>query len=447
MPESIIITKPQVQRVGDRVTVNADYLRDDGAGQMMLLHRASFRFEWRGPFSLAGGEAFVTLGLLPAMKLGLPMFSEAPVAPGFLDRMKCLMEIIMAWFGDGLTRVELSASAERPIETGKRGVAAFFSCGVDSFHTVDKRRSELTHLLFIDGFDVDLHQVEHRLLARANAQEAAGEMGLPLVIIETDARLFLDRYVGWKISGGTVVGAVAQLFVSVIDQAILAASHLWQENHQNSDAYMFASQFNLADLDFCLDGLNLCRAGKIADLGDCAPFFRHLRVCWEMPLDRLNCGSCEKCLRTIVSMNAVGLISKCESLPSFVDWQKVASVEIRLTSVLRMWDEIRRITVEPKARAMLDDLVFKFEANQWSLRLWELGKEMAQEKGWSVLGRKLGKSMLGATWRHDRIWYLKKCHQHLGQLRERLFAIADRRSAKESGGDKSKSQPISSTRP
>jgi hypothetical protein len=146
-------------------------------------------------------------------------------------------------------------------------------------------------------------------------------------------------------------------------------------------------------------------------------------------------------------MNAVGLISKCESLPSFVDWQKVASVEIRLTSVLRMWDEIRRITVEPKARAMLDDLVFKFEANQWSLRLWELGKEMAQEKSWSVLGRKLGKSMLGATWRHDRIWYLKKCHQHLGQLRERLFAIADRRSAKESGGDKSKSQPISSTRP
>lgn len=428
MPGKIVITAPLIRQTGRHVIVSADYLRDEGSGRSILLHRASFRFEWTKPFQLPGGEAFVTLGLVPAMRLGLPVFSEAPVAPGFAAQLERLQDIMTVWFGGGLKTVGFTAPV-RPLVTARdRGTAAFFSGGVDSFHTAKTRRQELTHLLFIDGFDIDLHQATHRIMARSHAEQAASELGLPLVIVETDARFFLDKYENWHNAGGTVAGAISQLFAAEFGRVHFGSSHVWRIDYRSSASFLLVNQFGLADQEFSVDAMGVSRQLKVAGLAECPSALRHLRVCWEMPADRLNCGRCEKCLRTMVALNACGLLGACRTLPPTIDWQQVSEMEITKDYILRMWNAVRSATTEPEARSVLDTMLRRAEANVAAQRLWKAGKDLAEVPGWPVLARKLGKPLLATAWQRDRAWYLKKCRQHLKSLRESLFAAAARRA-------------------
>ena len=49
-----------------------------------------------------------------------------------------------------------------------------------------------------------------------------------------------------------------------------------------------------------------------------------LRVCWQNEPGTLNCGRCDKCLRTMVGLAAVGLLDEIESLPSEIDLAAVS---------------------------------------------------------------------------------------------------------------------------
>jgi hypothetical protein len=49
-----------------------------------------------------------------------------------------------------------------------------------------------------------------------------------------------------------------------------------------------------------------------------------LRVCWRNPKGAYNCGRCEKCLRTMISLHAAGAAGRCRTLPGQPDPRDVA---------------------------------------------------------------------------------------------------------------------------
>ena len=57
-----------------------------------------------------------------------------------------------------------------------------------------------------------------------------------------------------------------------------------------------------------------------------------LRVCWWNPGGAYNCGRCEKCLMTMVSLRAVGSLERCETLPQHVEPWRVARLPISTPS-------------------------------------------------------------------------------------------------------------------
>jgi len=44
-----------------------------------------------------------------------------------------------------------------------------------------------------------------------------------------------------------------------------------------------------------------------------------LRVCWENRGGRYNCGTCEKCLRTMAELYLAGALERCRTLPDRID--------------------------------------------------------------------------------------------------------------------------------
>jgi hypothetical protein len=423
MPAFIrIISHPPVIRDG-HVTCSADYLVEDDTGASSLLHRVAFRFQWQGAFTPSGGEAFVTVGLLPAMKLGLPLVSDAPVAPGFKETFSRLQDIILAWFpGNPFSKIGLTAPERPPLSDAGRGVAALFSGGVDSFHTAHRRSAELDRLIYIEGFDTDLHHTEYRALVRRHLTAAAQELGTPMTLVETDARLFLDKYAKWGIAATTVSGAVLQLFSPCFKKVYAPSSHRWEVLHKLADGYLLTRQYSLRDQELVVDSMDMNRQGKVAALASCPAAFKHLRVCWGMPPGRLNCGTCEKCLRTMVALQSVGLLAGCDSLPKELDWDTIAALELGDDRHLRLWEMTRRATTDPTLYARQDGVMTRARTTRAALWLWEAGKHLTQAASWPALAKTLGKPLLLTQWRSDPQWLLKKCRHLSVELRKDLWA-------------------------
>jgi len=54
----------------------------------------------------------------------------------------------------------------------------------------------------------------------------------------------------------------------------------------------------------------------------------NLRVCWENRFGRYNCGVCEKCIRTMLNLEAAGMIEKCKSFKRRLSYSDVENLPI-----------------------------------------------------------------------------------------------------------------------
>ena len=178
----------------------------------------------------AGAEAAAVATLLPALAVGEPLRIEAPIAPAVLDGMEEAQAILCAWARAGAWPEALPFShpidlVAEPAQTahsrGGRGVAAFFSGGVDSLATV-LRHPEITHLVHVEGFDVPLEQVDVAATVRDRITIAAGELGKELVLIETNVRELSDPYLPWVTYYGAALGTIALLLSDQMSRVLIA---------------------------------------------------------------------------------------------------------------------------------------------------------------------------------------------------------------------------------
>jgi hypothetical protein len=64
--------------------------------------------------------------------------------------------------------------------------------------------------------------------------------------------------------------------------------------------------WGMPSVEFVYDGGNYDRIGKISRIARSRECHERLRVCWRNEPGLMNCGKCEKCLRTIITFLAVG---------------------------------------------------------------------------------------------------------------------------------------------
>src|SRR5215207_4939378 len=90
----------------------------------------------RSPAAATDADLLVPLALLPAMAAGGQLRVEDPVSPRLAGAVPRLTDVLSAFdrygWGLGLRPVTLDASLAAPVPTSGRGVACFFSGGVDS---------------------------------------------------------------------------------------------------------------------------------------------------------------------------------------------------------------------------------------------------------------------------------------------------------------------------
>lgn len=274
-------------------------------------------------------DAVVPIGLFAAMAHRLPFVVENPVDESLAEEAGLLMDLASEWWAGDLAPVPLhlpvrTASPSRP----DRGKAAFFTGGIDSWFTLSAHRHEISHLLYVHGFDVPGQTPDERARVGQRVREAAAAWGFALHEIHTDHRESGEELVGnFKFSHGAMLGAVALMLAGSFDTVFVASSNRYSQMFSHGSTWMLDPFWSTADVRIRYDGAGKWRSQKAFDFATRFPeLLPHLIVCWDGYLQGKNCGRCEKCLRTMMVLHFAGIDDLSPAFQHPLDPEAVAAI-------------------------------------------------------------------------------------------------------------------------
>jgi hypothetical protein len=305
----------------------------------------------------AVSDALLAAALLPAMCEGGTLQLPGPLSPRLLDATSAIQEVLLTWdrldWRSGLRPVHVEAGSMLPEPASGDGVGCFFTAGVDSFYSALRHRDEITHLVFVHGFDVPLTKtnLRHRVAAAVNA--AGAEMGKEVIEVEADVRSFSDPIVDWTRYHGSLLACVGHLLTPYLRKIFVPASDTYATLSPFGSHPLLDELWASERLMFAHDGCEATRADKVAFLSDHQLALRWLRVCPKNPNNTYNCGKCHKCLRTMAVLRMEGLLDRCETLGSDIDLKAFARLGPPSSGSRLLWEGYhRRIRYENNDRAL-----------------------------------------------------------------------------------------------
>jgi hypothetical protein len=270
---------------------------------------------FRLPISVAAnkGDAFLAATLLPAMKQTGTLRIEGHVSLDILKNIPKIQQIFHRW-DPTLEYIPVETSpCENSAPTNGGRIGCFFSGGIDSFYTLLKHTPEITDLIFVHGFDIPLSNTPLRGKVSESLRAIAKGLEKSLIEIETNLREFSDCYVSWNFVHGAALASVGLMLSPLFSRIYIAASCSYADLFPWGSHPLVDPLWSTGATEIVHDGCEATRVEKAAYIASNELAIKHLRVCWENPEGAYNCGRCEKCIRTMAILRAVGVTSS----PSF----------------------------------------------------------------------------------------------------------------------------------
>ncbi len=338
----------------------------------------------RGPLSTTS-DHLIPLSLLTTMVTGDSLRVRGSVSPLLMSNLPQIQTLLRAFTSihkQDLPEIEVQADEVRAQDWPEgRGVACFFSGGVDSMYSAIRFRDKLDALVFIHGFDMDVRDDEWRRTSAERVQRSAAEIGLPLIEIVTNMSRFMGRASSWTIADGPALATVALLLRPMFRQMHFAAS--------NSYSRLFAAGVHpMLDPLWSTEGFQVVHSGgdverwqKIQYLANNEIAQKHLRICFERASAPYNCGECAKCLTTMVTLAALGVLDKFQVFAKPLNLEAVANIDAaNWASRLRIEDTLA-ILDGPDGRPFPELRQALIQSLERRIALLSIGRTQETSKG------------------------------------------------------------------
>lgn len=322
---------------GDRVELCSRIRSKDGEHRLMIDVPAEFAV---APEDVSYA---VPTSILPAAIAGEDLEIDGEVSPLLLKSASMAAAIYSTW-DPGLRPPRIEARSGSASRLGRRGVATFFSRGVDSMYEAalgDRVPRPLTHAIYIDGIE-PRHSKPVRTAELELARQAASLLDLEFVAVHTNVReLTNDRRDWGDVCGAALAGiglAMASGFERVVIPSTRGARYLGPYgSHPSLDERFSTEATTIEHGDVAVE-----RFGKVLaiarDRPDLLPL---LKVCFVE--DRPdNCGQCAKCLITMSALQAAGALQLATGFPPAIDLNAVRSTRPDSLWYLLSWIDVAR---------------------------------------------------------------------------------------------------------
>ncbi|HWC65481.1 MAG TPA: hypothetical protein VG777_05315 [Thermoanaerobaculia bacterium] len=287
------------------------------------------------PFPLSPDpNAFLLAGLIPAFRHGeRRVLVDGRICPRLRDGLIAVMKALRGFYGldRRLPFIEATGGFEPVVPAEPRSTATLCSGGVDSLFSLRKNRRDfpsghpysVRHGILVFGHDYVLNQTspwsaEFLRDVRAAMDRVTEDAGVHLIPMAFNLRELdddLDFYTQ-EFCGPALAGAAHTLAKGI--GTLLAPSSYEMgrlvpcSNHPLLDPNLSSSSLSLVH-----DGAAFSRLEKLRLVSEWPVGLANLRVCGQgpPPATRLNCGFCEKCLRTRVGLLILGRLHEATSFP------------------------------------------------------------------------------------------------------------------------------------
>ena len=251
----------------------------------------------------ASSHGLAALFLLPALKTGAVLCMDGEVEDSAKKRFYQIASIANRWWGFlAKPRLRFHGKIDETVSTAGR-TALCFSCGADSFFSLYQNLNDIDDLVIVRGYDVPLDDDVRFEALRVNALAVADALGKRLIVIETNLRehSFFAK-VGWKISHGAALAALGHFLSPEIDRLLISASFPTAHIRPWGSSAEMDPLWSSGQLQVLHVGDEVWRAEKLRQISVEPLVQCHLAVCWRGMGVPLNCGKCEKCLRTQLTL-------------------------------------------------------------------------------------------------------------------------------------------------
>jgi hypothetical protein len=307
-------------------------------------------------------DAVLATCLMPALLWGGTLEIDAPISPRLLRNQTEFQAIQRMWSREwsygllpmGEVAVRAPARAPEPPAPG-RGVATFFSGGVDSWAVV-LDNPDVTHLVFIRGLDLGpgvaelADDVEQRLRA------AAADLGRTLYVVDTNVRELSNQLLPWDVYFACPLAAVALLLAPLFERVLVTGDVDYATTCGQGVDPLVDHLWSSEELEIAHACGSYSRIERIRMIAGDPIAQRTLRVCWENPGGVYNCGRCRKCLSTLITLEALGAREPFSSFPPDLDLAPLDDVVVPNVLVLTLWQDILDL-IREQGRADLEPAV------------------------------------------------------------------------------------------
>jgi hypothetical protein len=274
-------------------------------------------------------HAFLVGCLLPAIHLGEKrIFLDQEICPLLKESLNIAMAILQHWTNGQYKPVKIEAKTNaiiKPLQKSRTGM--FMSGGMDSLAALRLNRLNYPEShpgfikdgFFLHGFDIGgvvERGMKYHVFERAKQAivKITDDAKVELIPVYTNIRHLCDERALWLDSFfGAVLASIAHSFSNRLDMVFIGSSYDIPNLHPCGSHPALDPEYSSYNMRIRHRDYELSRMEKIKIVSKWDVAFQNFRVCLANVPDRLNCGKCEKCVRTMLELTALGLLHKTKA--------------------------------------------------------------------------------------------------------------------------------------
>lgn len=234
----------------------------------------------------------------------------------------------------------------------KRGL--LFTLGLDSFHallSMKREKKGIDALVFVIGYDI--HLSKDSFIKKVNKKLIAVSriFNVDPIVVSTNLRSYSDPILRWSLFHGAALGAVGHLLKEIgyfyvassdqyLDKGVLWGTGPKLDRLWSSEKRRF--------IPFAPKSSRMQKIDELVGDSCLETLLTNLRVCWQhdIPAGKLNCGECEKCIRTHLMLLLCGLEVPKDLFGNF-SLKKLKTVSLT-PEKYKVWEPVYRRIIESK---------------------------------------------------------------------------------------------------
>jgi len=306
------------------------------------------------------GDPFLAAGFFPSMVTGetLEIEDGASVSPKLISSAYQLQEIFSCW-NPSLKKFKIHANKEIH-ESINTGTATFFSGGLDGLYTLGKHPNEITHLVYINGFDFEMSPEIFESSAM-RIRRIAASFNKVLIPVQTNNYAFMKHHkISRILNFGSCLASVA-LFLGFA-KTFIPAGHTYYELFPHGSHPLTDPLWSSEGMKIIHDGAEAGRIEKTLRLIEDNRFTEHLDnliVCWNEP--NSNCGKCGKCIRTMLTFKILNF--KSLAFQRELDLSDVRRITFRDSSYRSYFDDMLEVALNRNERKIASAIKWAIKKN------------------------------------------------------------------------------------